>query len=197
MQERYPKLEKDIQAVLIQFVSSVADQNSPIMSNVKSHVIHEGQSSAILRPSGERESINMRSFSTESIISKDTILYGKVDEIAEALRPVGEAIATDKEKVMFEALHESTKASGNVVDAKGRPLSLELLLEVLEKIQIDFDIDGQAQMPTMVVAPSMMQKIHEMSTGPDADEYQRKFDELIKHKKAEWRAREADRILVG
>jgi Mg2+ and Co2+ transporter CorA len=197
MQESFKKLEIELHEVLIAFVTAVAEEDAPLLKQIESHMIHEGSMSSILRETGEVENVDIRTISSESTLSKDTILYGNLDEILESFRPIGKAIATEKERMLFEALDEATKKTGNIVDNKGRPLTLEVLLEVIEKIPLDFDHLGRAKMPTMVVAPSMMEKLRELSETSETSEFKKKFERLISTKKAEWRAREADRILVG
>jgi hypothetical protein len=197
MQESFVKLEMELHEVLLAFVTAVAEEDAPMLKQIESHTIHEGSMSSILRATGEVEDIDIRTVSSESTLSKDAILYGNLDEILESFRPIGKAIATEKEKMLFEALDAATKKTGNVVDNQGRPLTLEVLLEVIEKIHLDFDHLGRAKVPTLVVAPSMMEKLKELSETSETSEFKDKFDRLISIKKAEWRAREADRILVG
>ena len=51
---------------------------------------------------------------------------------------------------VFAYLSRVCAATGNVVDGKGQPISFDHVLDVLDKIQIDFDIAGNPEMPTMV-----------------------------------------------
>lgn len=197
MQEKYPELESEIQTSLFRFVLQIADQNSPITGDIASHPIFEGDKSEMLREDGDCDEINMREFTTENIIPRKTILYGTLREVVDVFKPIGEAMASDKEKLMLDLMEVTTEKTGNIVDGRGKPLSHEMILEVFEKIQIDFDDNGVAKMPTIVASPAMEKKFEELFKGPQAAEFQKKFDALMDRKKAEWRAREADRVLVG
>lgn len=84
------------------------------------------------------------------------------------------------------------------LDAKGRKFDAQLVIELLEKMQIEFYPDGTPHeifgdgplfMPEKMAAVDK-----EFESNP---ELKRKFDEMMEKKKEEWRAREADRKLVG
>lgn len=197
MLERYIDLERDIDAALTRFIMRVADEYAPIMNEIQTYQIFEGDKTVMIRENGDIEETKIHEAGTEQEIPNETILYGSLQKLADAFRPVGESMANDKERMMFKAMNEVTKKTGNVVDGKGRPFSHELLLEVLERIQIDFDENERPKMPTMVVSPSLGERIQKLMKEQEKPEIQRRFDEVLSKKKVEWREREADRTLVG
>ena len=141
MHETFPKLEEDLAKRFLQIVFST---NSPsIMDNVDGYRIFEGKRPRIQRPDGEVEEIEMKLLSTKAEIPVEKILYGTIQDILECLQPAGSAIKTEQEKVILEAANKATEKTGNVVEGKDRTLSHEIILEALEKIQIDFNRDGK------------------------------------------------------
>ena len=66
------------------------------------------------------------------------------------------------------------------------------------ELEIDFDKDEQPELPTIVVHPDVFKNIAEKLAAFENDpEFRRKRAEILARKKLEWRAREADRKLVG
>lgn len=83
------------------------------------------------------------------------------------------------------------------LDAKGRRFDAQILIEILEKMQIDFYPDGTPHEIFLDPPPTpevMAAVDKEFESKP---ELKMKFDKLMEKKKEEWHAREADRKLVG
>lgn len=197
MLETVPKLEQELEKFVIKFIKDTARAYSPIIGEIAEHPIFEGDRSVIVRPNGEEEETEFKEISASHKLPSEMILYSSIDEILNAFVPVAQEMASSQSKMLFDTIHEVTQKTGNVVDATGAKLSHDKLLEVLEKIQIDFDANGNPKMPTMAIHPSMEQRINELNNDPAAKEYERRQKELIEKKRIEWREREANRTLVG
>ena len=90
----------------------------------------------------------------------------------------------------FEYLGRVCEATGNVIDGKGQPFSFDLVLDALDKIQIDFDEAGNPEIPTMVLHPELMEKLKKQ---PPTDEQIRRREEIINRKRGEYNARRRTR----
>ncbi|GEM_PF-2184884 len=97
---------------------------------------------------------------------------------------------------IIERIGSISEQTGNTFDAGGRPLSPQLLIEMLEKYPLDFDEKGEPRFPTFFVGEKLMQSVKRMCEEQRADAYEEQFKELIERKRQEWRAREATRRLV-
>ena len=97
----------------------------------------------------------------------------------------------------LERMSEDIPKSQNV-DAKGKKLDAELILKMLETIQLEFYPDGRPHALHVVgglFTPERLKAVdEEFQSNP---ELQKRRDELMARKREEWRAREADRKLVG
>lgn len=97
----------------------------------------------------------------------------------------------------LERLNEDIPKSQSV-DAKGKKLDAEIILEMLETIQLEFYPDGRPHELHVVgglFTPERLKAVdEEFQSNP---ELQKRHDELMARKREEWRAREADRKLVG
>lgn len=197
MQERYTDLEADLEKVVIDYITRIESVNSPFMSEIESHKVFEGEKSIMLRESGEEDETNIRTFSSASEIKHQTILYGPLSEIFEAFAPVGIDMMVSKEQLMLDVLQETTAKTGNVIEAKGEPFSPTMVLRLLEEMPIDFDEDGNPKLQYFVGSPRDMRDIQDLIDEFEKDEDRKALKALLERKKVEWRAREADRVLVG
>jgi hypothetical protein len=120
----------------------------------------------------------------------DTVLATDVDEWISMLDEQGDKAAEQLETQFFAFMHKVTEDAGQVIDARGRPLTHDLVLDMFEKLQIDFDEDGQPQMPTIVVPPKVYEKL-----GEPTPEQMKRRDEIIERKRSEFLARRRVRKL--
>ncbi len=144
-------------------------------------------------PSGEV--VEGEPFRTEMKFSLgvDELVNGNLEAFAVAL----DEMATDGLKQLMPKLFERigclSEGAGTTVDARGEPLSYELILRGLEKIEIDFDEHGNPILPTMVVGPALHEAWQKLPAPTETQ--QRAFSELIERKKREFNDRRRYRQL--
>ena len=156
-------------------------------------MIFEGNKSIIIREDCSVQTVEMKEARAEveiklaevETMSHETVL----DKSNNLAKEVGGKVA----KSFYEVLSETAKEVGNVTSSAG-PLTVDLLLETLEKMHIDFDEKGRPIGLTLVAhrdrAPSLEKILSEASNDP-------RYQALMERKKEEWRVRESDRKLVG
>lgn len=81
--------------------------------------------------------------------------------------------------------------AGQTVDAKGRPISWDLYLEMLEKLHIEFDRDGRP----LTITPESPQAEVFRRAGPMTQKQVDQYDSLIAQKRKEFDARKRYRKL--
>jgi hypothetical protein len=116
----------------------------------------------------------------------------------ESIPLMADEVIKQKTKLLFAKIDQIVHETGNIVRLKGKPLTPERYLELLEKTQIDFDDQGKPHIPTLVVSPEigiqLKQKFAEWDKNPV---HRQKFQELIERKREEWNDRESNRKLVN
>jgi hypothetical protein len=85
------------------------------------------------------------------------------------------------------------KAAGTATDANGEKLSHGLILRSLENVEVDFDENGQPDMPTLVMSPAMMDAIKALP--PPTAEETTAWNAMIDRKRREFNARRRHRQL--
>jgi cytochrome c556 len=92
---------------------------------------------------------------------------------------------------------ETAESVGNVVHGGERPYDPDLFLEMLEKVSISFDEDGNPQMPTAFVSPETGAHIRAHAAEWEADTaFRERHAKILQRKREEWDDRERHRELV-
>lgn len=174
-------------------------RSNALLREINRSVVHEGAQSQIRR-AGENEydSIEMKETSGSMEISFEEIERIDLKLVLEKIDIAANEFIRQHLEHLFQTLEDATRKSGNVVDAKGKPLGHDEMFQALEKMQIDFNGDYNFSELIMVVPPSMASRIEqldlELRNSPDLKV---KFEKLRARKIDEFRAREMDRNLAG
>lgn len=123
----------------------------------------------------------------------DNIRFCNLGALAEQVNKSAEERLSQVMPHFFEVLHRTSATAGTAMDVGGRPFSFEIFLEGLERIELRFDRDGKPILPTLVMHPSMAEKLRSMP--PITAEQQKAMDDLIERKRSEYNARRRHRKL--
>ena len=146
---------------------------------------------------GETEESNYELFSGALEVNHQDLIERGPIALKEGLENVAKELSSQQSKMILEHLNQITAKTGNVVDAGGQAINPDLILQMLEKMEMDFSEDGQPRLPTLVGSPEYYERLKEKMPEWEKDEhYNRKFNELIERKRQEWHDRESHRKLV-
>jgi hypothetical protein len=123
----------------------------------------------------------------------DDIRSCNLDALAEQVDRAAEERLAQVMPHFFDIFHRTSAAAGTAADAGGRPFSFELYLEALERIELQFDREGNPILPTLIMHPSMAEQAR--SQPPITPEQQKAMDDLIERKRTEFNARRRHRKL--
>ena len=193
-----PSLKANIQDVLNERLRTVAYANMGVLNEVPRVFVHEGNKMRTLRADGSVEDTEFKQSSVEMLIEGSDIPTMTAQQRLAMLDRAARELAGKVSKGVFESLNMTLAEAGQTVHSHGQPLSLQLMFETLEKIQMDFDEKGQPTGLQFVVGPELMPTILRLQEQFNNDsDAQRRHRELLDRKRMEWRAREATRKLVG
>jgi hypothetical protein len=130
-------------------------------------------------------------FRAEYALHIDAIRETDVDAFIMAICGVAEQYAAAMGATLLRTAEDITDATGNTIDAGGRPLSWDLILDAYEGTEIAFDDDGQ---PTtqLVMNPKTAMLLQAMEKTP---EQERRYQEIMQRKKDAWDAQQRPRRL--
>jgi hypothetical protein len=193
----FPNIKAKIIKDLNQYIRKLTSQDS-FMSTIKAEKHFEGNKMLSIMSDGQKDETEYREFRTSTIeINKtDVLTKGGPQCLLEHAQSMAEELKQQKSKLLFETLNSITDKSGQITQGKGE-LTPNVLLEALDKLEIDFDENGQFEAPSLVVSPEMYAKLQSKIPEWDKDViHRKKYDALIERKRKEWNDRESNRKLV-
>ena len=93
---------------------------------------------------------------------------------------------------LFGTIKEITDLTGNVTNAKGEPFSFDMVIDGLEKVEIDFDEEGNPRYPELILGPQLFEKIKDLKP---TKEQEARLDKIIEEKKKKYYAQKRYRRL--
>jgi hypothetical protein len=118
-------------------------------------------------------------------------------EIVQKLDAAAQDIAKQHMQLLFTTISESSERVGTAYHAGGRPFDMGMFLDVIERMQVDFDDRGRPKLPTIVMHPDQLKAIGPKLAEWDKDRaLQARWEQVLAKKKEEWRDREGRRKLV-
>lgn len=174
-------------------VKEMMDQKSLLAQGIKRYFVFEGDKLGVIRADGTKHSSPIQRVEASTIVKKENISSDSVEDMMEDLST---QLADAQSKMLLDVVSDAAQSVGNTVNAGGSPPSPEILLEMIEKIQIDFE--GEIpNLPTVVCSPGSIEKFklayEQMMT---AEPYKSNYEALIQAKKRDFDEREASRKLV-
>jgi len=128
----------------------------------------------------------------ESSLSWDSIHNGKIEDYTQFLTDISESQRKSLAMHFFKNISEITDATGRTVNAKGQPLTVDLFLDLLEKVEFGFDDDGNPQYPTLVLPPAAIERLKKLQFTPEQEERRK---QIIEEKRARFNASKRTRRL--
>jgi hypothetical protein len=160
-------------------------------------VLHEGEGFVTIRADGSRSRTGMVRLGGSVEVTSETIRTGDQEAVQRGLSALQSDLAGKQDRLLLEAVGAAADSVGNVVHADGKPLTPELILSALEKVELQFNADGSWDPHTWVLHPSMEPAARKawdrISTEPDLKQ---RMDDILERGRKAWRDRESNRKLV-
>ena len=190
----FPRVRTHVSEILKKWFHDRVAQRTGILQKMKARPVHEGNKVELHRYDGSVECVAMKTVRSKLQLRLEDFEQKGLEAVLEALDKTAVELAQGQSRLLFERLDEICDETGQSVDAEGRPLSWDLIIEGFETIDIDFDEEGNPMLPTIVSSPQMQAALGQIERS---DEQKERFDKLIEKKRAAWRERESDRRLVS
>jgi len=193
----FPKLRIELSRKLRSDFKKQTSLRAPLVAEIKVVAQHEGKGGSYETEDGE---IKRNEPQEVSVPVNSPVVSGPSFGYEDALRMVHEAaeeMARKQTKMLFAKLNEAVEEVGNSFDAQGQPLSAELILKMWERMQFDFDEQGNPKMPTLVFNPVQKPNVEEQFRRLKHEPLLRKqHQEIMNRKRLDWYDRESRRKLV-
>jgi len=130
--------------------------------------------------------------STELQFSYDDMVNYEIEEFCVQIYNALNSRIKRMHEMLIGSINEITSITGNTIDAEGKEFSYDLILDMLEKIDIDFNENGEAILPTILMSDKMMEKVKEIQPS---ETQENRLREIIEEKKKEYYAQKHIRKL--
>lgn len=201
MQEYNYQIFNDIQEefhrLSILFVKFMTRQYSPLLKQIKSKEIPEGAGFSIIREKRE-DMLDFKKIVSKTVIKRETYLDLDIQFIVNSLIHLGYEMAKQIDKNSFQKLNSTLKAAGQSINGKNKLFTHDLLLEMFDKIEIEFD-DERKMMPgyCFFMHPDLWKKIAPKVKEWESDPIKKeKYNKLMEKKYNEYLTKESNRKLL-
>lgn len=168
-----------------------------ILSQIQKTVINEGSRRTIYRADGSFETADFKRHSNGVNIDLQQVQTEGEAALERSRRELQERVTAEGRSEFFQFFAETVEEAGTAFNARGQPLSAELILQSYEKLEFTFDNKGRWRMPQPIFHSSLKPRFdHEWKRLHTEPELRQKMQKLIYRKKEEWDVQQANRKLV-
>lgn len=179
---------------MVNFIGRVIDNfidNDSLQKMIpRVKTVHRGQVRNVKGP----EPLDQDFFTTEATSSLDfrDISTTNICRFTEYLCEFALQSLSELSRGFFLSLDQVVDRTGQVVNGNGKLPSFDLILDMLEKIDIEFDTNGNPIKPTLVMHPKLFEKVKEM---PKTAEQVKREKEIMERKREDYFASKRTRRL--
>lgn len=156
-----PELKADLQSVLTTYLREQVRRRMPGLNEAPQHLIHEGMTLRVVRADGTVEDSELKSASSEFNIEAAAAGMMTAEERMSKLDALAEDMARQTSQHAFASLNQTLEQAGQVVERAGQPLDADGILQMLDKMQMDFDEHGQPRNISVIVGPQVQFTVDE------------------------------------
>jgi len=193
----FSEFKAELDKVILARLRKAINSKDPVLSSIRSFTQHEGRLMRYeQRPSGDTVEEGFDKVSVDFTISASEVPTFFGPNLDRKLNEVADKAVRQMAQSFFKKIEETSKQAGTTTDAKGQPLTPQLLLETMDKAQVEFDAAGNPT-TTLVVHPNMVQALKKLNEQIESDpELKRQYEQSLRQQRAAWAAREDNRKLV-
>lgn len=189
----FPDVRKHASEILMKWFQRRVFQRTGVLQEMKPRRLEEGHRVEFHRLDGTVDHVEMNCVRSKLELRLDHFREKGLQAVLEALDRTAADLAQKQSRFFFKRLDEVCDEAGQTVDGKGRPVSFDVMIELLDKMDIDFDDAGNPVLPTLISSRKVQESFEKLET---TDEQNKRFDKLIEEKRFAWRDRESNRRLV-
>jgi len=192
----FPALKAEVLKLVLTKLRQRVDTGDPVLSRVGRFRQHEGVQ---MRYEQQGGAIVQEGF--EKIGTEFTVLPAEVptligEKLDAKLEEMAQELISLEAKGFFKKVREISEKAGTSLDAGGKPVSPEMLLDMISKVQMEFGPDGKPRQ-TFVMHPDMLPALKKASDEIENDpELKRRNAEILERQREAWAARESNRKLA-
>jgi hypothetical protein len=193
----FPQVKEVLLARVTAYIEQLVRQE-PILRGIRQVHHFEGSEMHTQPSTGPVQSSGYEHYKSAKVeVSREAIIERGPNALIEQFRVLAEELKAHQVSTLLDCAGKAAESVGNVVHGSGQPYSPELIFEMLEKITIAFDDDGNPDMPQAFISPETGAYIRAHAAEWEADPaFRERHAKILQRKREEWDDRERHRELV-
>jgi hypothetical protein len=194
----YPSLKDRMMKERVAAFEREMNASMPIVSKFKKIRFHEGHAYSLERTDGVIETQEFLTIKEPVVISAQLDFDQTVSQVNQRMTSLAQDMATHMERVFASNFERVTAEVGNAINANGAPFTLELYLDALDRIDVEFDSFGFPIWPILSGHPATLEALRrEFERFRSSSQLRDRAEAIVRKKREEWRVRESSRRLVN
>ena len=192
----FPALRTEIERIITAKLRHSVDIGYLVLAQIKRIRQVEGSEMRYEQLGAGKVQEGFEQIGTNFEVSIDEVPTLIGDKLDIKINEMAQELISQSAKAFFKKVGESCDKIGNSIDVGGKPLSADMMLEMISTTQMEFDADGN---PTnsFVIHPEMAPSIKRLQEQFDNDpELQQRHAEILERQRDAWITRESNRKLV-
>lgn len=170
---------------------------SPILQQIRVSPQREGRQASYEREDGKTVEVEYEAHQIEREMKFEDARGLDPDAFLETARNIGTEMGRMMLDSILPTVSKAVEEVGNVTVCKGDGISFEEFLEMMSKVQTDFDSLGEPDVKSLVLSPEMhkqmVPKLKQWEANPDK---RVAIEAVMRRKREEYDEREARRRMV-
>lgn len=190
---RLDEYERQERSVISKLLRDLPLAKSPLLALIPQEAVEGALTTRSHLPDGTVVDIPSFAAGATLSLSAPAAIEGDRAAFFAAVNEAADQMTAALVKGVTEQLDKSLEAAGQTVDASGRTLSWDTILETFEKMDWSFDEDGQPEGKSIVAGPDAMARL--AALPPPTPEQNERYKAIMTRKKEEFIARRGTRKL--
>jgi len=192
----FPALKAEVLKLVLTKLRQRVDTGDPVLSRVRRFRQHEGTQMRYEQQGGSTVQEGFEKIGTEFTVLPTEVPTLVGEKLDAKLEEMAQELISRSAKAFFKKVGEISEKAGTSVDASGKPVSPEMLLEMFSKVQMEFEPDGKPSQ-SFVIHPDMFPALQKASDQIENDpDLKRRNAEILERQREAWAARESNRKLA-
>jgi hypothetical protein len=158
----FPSLKAEIQKIAFAKVRHLVDTGDPVFSQVKRFIQHEGREMRYEQYGGGRVQEGVEEIGAKFEIQLADVPTLVGEKFEAKLGEMAKELTSQSAKTFFKKIGETSEKAGTSFDARGEPLSPEMLLDMMDTVQMEFGSDGNPTL-SFVIHPDMLPAVKKVT----------------------------------
>ena len=190
----YPRIVDRRSTLNFKRLNDLIVQRAPIYGQIDRHQQFEGAASRITRHDNTDDETEMTKATAEMVFERIPLKDYSLAVVDRKLANIADQLAPAFVQTIVRTMDDVTAKTGQVVNGGGKPMTADLLLQVLDTMEHNFSPNGMWSPPSFMGGGNVSAALSKIQNDPD---FQRRLNELLKRKYDDHIRREADRVLAG